>query len=206
VRTPARPALQARRPAGNARAWAAQDDEHPRSIAHTLRNVAAGRLRPLPPSVSPACAALVTSALAHDPCARPPLAKLAGHPWLAAMAPAAAASAGMEAELLARHAAAGRGHNSRSPRGQKPSRPDQAAGGGAAAAGASWRPPRPPTQAAAADALRRLALGSAAAAQARAAGGGCRAQAAAALRCCRAGGRHGCAPDGAALVRAWAGA
>ncbi len=205
MRTPARPALQARRPAGNARAWAAQDDEHPRSIAHTLRNVAAGRLRPLPPSVSPACAALVTSALAHDPCARPPLAKLAGHPWLAAMAPAAAASAGMEAELLARHAAAGRGHSSRSPRGQKASRPDQAAGGGAAA-GASWRPPRPPTQAAAADALRRLALGSAAAAQARAAGGGCRAQAAAALRCCRAGGRHGCAPDGAALVRAWAGA
>ena len=167
--------------------------------------MAAGRLRPLPPSVSPACAALVTSALAHDPCARPPLAKLAGHPWLAAMAPAAAASAGMEAELLARHAAAGRGHSSRSPRGQKASRPDQAAGGGAAA-GASWRPPRPPTQAAAADALRRLALGSAAAAQARAAGGGCRAQAAAALRCCRAGGRHGCAPDGAALVRAWAGA
>ena len=205
MRTPARPALQARRPAGNARAWAAQDDEHPRSIAHTLRNVAAGRLRPLPPSVSPACAALVTSALAHDPCARPPLAKLAGHPWLAAMAPAAAASAGMEAELLARHAAAGRGHSSRSPRGQKASRPDQAAGGGAAA-GASWRPPRPPTQAAAADALRRLALGSAAVAQARAAGGGCRAQAAAALRCCRAGGRHGCAPDGAALVRAWAGA
>jgi hypothetical protein len=205
VRKPVCPALRARRPRGNAGARAAQDDEHPRSIAHTLRNVAAGRLRPLPPSVSPACAALVTAALAHDPCARPALAKLAGHPWLAAMAPAAAASAGMEAELLARHAAAGRGH-SHSPRGHKPSRPDQALGAATAAAGASWRPPRPPTQAAAADALRRLALGSAAAAQARAAGGGCRAQAAAALRCCRAGGRHGCAPDSPALVRTWAGA
>ncbi|KAK9822454.1 hypothetical protein WJX81_002497 [Elliptochloris bilobata] len=181
-----------------------QDDEHPRSVAHTLRNIAAGRLRPLPPHVSPACAALVTAALARNPAARPSLAAMAAHPWLTACAPAAAASAALEAELLARCAAAPR----HSPRGGKAGSRHAAEPGLAPAAPnlASRRPPRAPG--AAADALRRAALGSAAAAQARANGGGCRAQAAAALRCCRSWHGHAPAPEpqasAAAPAKDWA--
>ena len=57
----------------------------------------------------------MVAALARDPAKRLSLAAMAAHPWLASCGPAAAASAGLEAELLARHAAGGR----HSPRGGK---------------------------------------------------------------------------------------
>lgn len=59
-----------------------QDPEHAGDLLHTLRNVAQGRMQPLPRHVSLGCTSLVARALVRDPQSRIALQDIAADPWL----------------------------------------------------------------------------------------------------------------------------
>ncbi|KAK9813158.1 hypothetical protein WJX72_009961 [[Myrmecia] bisecta] len=63
-----------------------QDNAHPESAAHTLRNIMAGRMQAIPPGISRECALLITSALESNPAHRVTLEEMLHCPWLGAMA------------------------------------------------------------------------------------------------------------------------
>ncbi len=71
----------------------AQDPACPHNVARTLMNIAAGRYRSIPASVSDECADLIRSMLVVDPSARPSLEAILAQPWLAAAAADTADSA-----------------------------------------------------------------------------------------------------------------
>jgi hypothetical protein len=58
-----------------------------REKADIKRAITLHRMRPLPPSISPACADFVRAMLTHDAALRPSAAALLGHPYLLAHAP-----------------------------------------------------------------------------------------------------------------------
>ena len=59
-----------------------QDPEHAGDLLRTLRNVAHGRMQPLPRHVSLGCTSLVARALVRDPQRRISLQEVAADPWL----------------------------------------------------------------------------------------------------------------------------
>lgn len=59
-----------------------QDPEHAGDLLATLRNVAQGRMQPLPRHVSLGCTSLVARALVRDPARRITLQEIAADPWL----------------------------------------------------------------------------------------------------------------------------
>lgn len=59
-----------------------QDPEHAGDLLSTLRNVAQGRMQPLPRHVSLGCTSLVARALVRDPTCRISLQEIAADPWL----------------------------------------------------------------------------------------------------------------------------
>lgn len=59
-----------------------EDPQHPNSVAHTLRRIRDGTIRPLPLQVSPDCVSLIYALLAPQPERRPGPADALQHKWI----------------------------------------------------------------------------------------------------------------------------
>lgn len=63
-----------------------QDRSCPGNVPATLRNIMHGKMQPLPPQVSAACADVIKQCLSRNAKSRISLNKLACHPWVTANA------------------------------------------------------------------------------------------------------------------------
>ncbi|KAG2434282.1 hypothetical protein HXX76_008006 [Chlamydomonas incerta] len=104
-----------------------EDESHPNNLAATVTNVLAGRVRPLPASVSRGCAELIAGLLQPRPERRSSLLDLVDNQWLSAAA--AQYAARVRQQMHAAAAAAGAGAPPGYARQQQQPQPWEAGGG-----------------------------------------------------------------------------